>query len=377
MLRLSQHEPVARGRLRNVYLHPDDRGLLVKVIRADAVARPWGKWYKFRRRFRQYLCYMREIGEYVAVHARQGGNPPFLQEVKGFVETDMGLGLVVKAVYGEDGALAPSVRSMLRDGIFDDAAERALQSFFRDLLASDVIASDLNGGNVVYAYDRELGHHFVMIDGLGQPNLIPLKCFSRTINRRGKLRRIGKLSRQVAEARAPGGGAAVPERFRLPKRFVRRSRKILWVTACAAAVVFAVKPHSDRPSMEAERSSAASDRAPERVRAVGTTEEERWPDRVESLADYLPKGASLEEDGERGGPWVLSLEDGTRIEAMGGMATGDGLVLQGPAVMTDAARVELQQSSQVLVTPEGVVRIPGGSYSVRGEDDDDPVALQD
>jgi hypothetical protein len=231
MISLKDRQPAAEGRQRYVFIHTTDPDLVIKIIRPDAIGRAWGKWYKLRRSYGQYLSYMREIGEYVTTHAREGGSPRFVQKVRGLVETDMGLGLVLDAVRGKDGALAPSLRSMLREGTFDQAAAQALETFFTELTASDVIASDLNGGNIVYAYDEGEGHRFVMIDGLGQHNLIPLKRVSRVLNVKGKVRRIAKLRRQIAAAQTAEAPVHLPVR---PRRVVRFRHALL--TSCAAAV---------------------------------------------------------------------------------------------------------------------------------------------
>jgi len=255
MILLSERQPVAQGKQRYVFTHPDHSELIIKVIRPDAVDRAWGRWYKMRRCYGQYLSYMREIGEYVATHAREGSSPPFVQRIKGLVDTDMGLGLVLDAVRGEDGGLAPSLREMLRTGTFDRTAERDLDVFFRDLMASDVIAADLNSGNVVYAQDAEGGSRFVMIDGLGQHNLIPIKRFSRTINRRGKLRRIGKLRRQIAAAR----GQDVPRRG-MSRRAARLRNRLLTAGAALVALAGTLSIPS-RHAGFAEIGSAGSDPA--------------------------------------------------------------------------------------------------------------------
>ncbi len=203
-IKLKDTQPLAQGRMRYIYAHPADPGLVIKVIRPDVIDQRWGSgqpWYKASRRFRQYISYMREVAEYVATHARYGRNLPFAQQVVGFAETDLGLGLVLKAIRGENGGLAPSVTAMLFNGTFDAAAEQALQQFIRDLLESDLVVADLHGGNIVYAYDESRGHHFVMIDGLGQSNILPFKSMFRSFNRRSKLRHIARLHRRMEEIR--------------------------------------------------------------------------------------------------------------------------------------------------------------------------------
>jgi len=203
-IKLKDTQPIAQGRMRYVYPHPGDPDLVIKIIRPDVIDQRWGsgqKWYKARRRFGQYISYMREIAEYVAAHARYGRNPLFAQQVVGLAETDLGLGLVLKAVRGKDGGLAPSVTTMLVNGTFDAAAEKALEKFIQELLESDIIVADLHGGNMVYAYDEERGHHFVMIDGLGQSNILPFKSVFRSFNRRSKLRHIARLRSRMDEIR--------------------------------------------------------------------------------------------------------------------------------------------------------------------------------
>ncbi len=231
MLALKEKQPLARGRQRYVYEHPEDPDLIIKVIRPDSITETWSRWYKARRVYGQYLSYMREIGEYVATHAREGSSPPFVQRIEGLVETDMGLGLVLHAVRGEDGRLAPSLKTLLREGNFDRQAAQALDEFTSDLLASGVIVSDLHSGNVVYGRGESGAGRFVMIDGLGQANLIPLKRWSGTLNLKGKMRRIGKLRKQIA--------AASPARNMEPGK----SRRLAWTAAfipAAAAAVFAI-----------------------------------------------------------------------------------------------------------------------------------------
>src|SRR5688572_28872606 len=98
MLLLKHQSPIAQGRMRSVYPHPTDPGLVIKVIRPEVIDQRWGSgqpWYKTRRRFRQYISYMRETVEYVAMYARYGKSLPFAQKVSGFIETDLGLGLVI------------------------------------------------------------------------------------------------------------------------------------------------------------------------------------------------------------------------------------------------------------------------------------------
>lgn len=207
-LRLTDREPLARGRSRLVYGHPANPALIVKVIRPDVIDARFGSgaaWYKRRRRFGRFISYIREVQEYVAVWSAHDESPPFLQKVYGLVETDLGLGLVTSAARSEDGGLAPSLSELMRDGGFDRDAAGRLEEFFDRLLDCAVIVSDLNPGNLVYAHTPEHGRHFVLIDGLGNNNIWPLKILSRWVNRRSKLGRIRYLKAKIAKRLAQAG----------------------------------------------------------------------------------------------------------------------------------------------------------------------------
>lgn len=199
---LKDQKPVAKGRMRFVYPHPHDPRLIIKVIRPDVIDERWGSgqsWYKARRRFGQYISYMREIGEYIATYNRDGSSLAFTQKVVGLAETDLGLGLVLEAVLDSNGNLAPSLPTLIDRGLFNDEAKAALEIFIQQVLDSDVIVADLHGGNIVYACNAEGLHHFIMIDGLGLSNILPLKCVFPSLNRRSKLRHILRLRKRLAD----------------------------------------------------------------------------------------------------------------------------------------------------------------------------------
>jgi hypothetical protein len=208
VLQLQDREPLAKGRARLVFEHPDDPSLLIKVIRPEVIEERFGSgtaWYKRRRRFGRFLSYIREIQEFVAVWSAENRSPHFLQKVHGLVETDLGLGLVTSAARAEDGSLAPSLSVLMKDGYFDAEAAAKLENFFCELLDCAVIISDLNPGNLVYAHTPGHGRHFVLIDGLGNNNLWPMKVLSRWFNHRSKLGRIDRLRTKIAKRLAQAG----------------------------------------------------------------------------------------------------------------------------------------------------------------------------
>lgn len=208
-MKLSHLEPVAVGSQRYVFVHPQNPDLLVKVptekYRAHntGTVGPWHKrFFRSRRRMKHFQVFLREIREHLALRAESPLQSPHVQNLIGFAETDMGNGLVTEAVRDRSGDLAPTLRHLLRSGRFDAVAERQLEIFFAWLLESPLIVGDLTVGNLVYGYRPDIGEHFVLIDGLGEKNLIPFNSLSRRLNRRTKLRKIGRVRARIERERA-------------------------------------------------------------------------------------------------------------------------------------------------------------------------------
>lgn len=212
LLKLKDQTPLTMGRSRLVFEHPDDPSLIVKVVRPDVVDDRFGRgtaWYKRRRRYGRFLSYVRELQEYIAVHAAHNHSPPFLQKVIGLAETDLGLGLVTEAARDAEGNLAPNLGALIATGRFDSAARARLDIFLKQVLDCDVVISDMNVGNLVYAFTPGRESGFVLIDGIGNSNPLPFKTLSRKINRRSKLKRFERLYNRI-RTRLDNAGHPMP-----------------------------------------------------------------------------------------------------------------------------------------------------------------------
>lgn len=195
-IQLSLRKPLASGSTRDVYVHPHDDDLLIKVVRRDAIEKRYGSgrpWYKTTRRYRHYISYLREIREEIALVAQSERRPDSVQKIVGFADTDLGFGLVVEAAKDRDGNLAPTLPQLIEKGVFDAKVQRDLKSCLDELQASPVILADVHGANLVYAWTAERGDHFVLIDGIGCKTLVPLNRMSRMINDYSKRKRIERL----------------------------------------------------------------------------------------------------------------------------------------------------------------------------------------
>lgn len=210
-LPLKDRTPLARGKHRLVFEHPLDAGLLIKLpneAQVRAARGEGGPWYRRPRRYRQHLGALREVQEHLALHALAGGEGPHLQTLVGFVDTDLGLGLVSRKVLGRDGALAPTLTRLVRERRFDAAAQAALDRLCHWLLQSPLLLGDLNARNLVYGFDARHGERFVIIDGIGEKTLIPLNRWSATVRRITKRRQIRRLRAAIQRLREKADAAA-------------------------------------------------------------------------------------------------------------------------------------------------------------------------
>jgi hypothetical protein len=191
---------LTQGSCRSIFRHPHQSEWLIKLLLPEYIERKYGAkapWYKRRRRLGYFVAFEREFQEQLKTYLHFDAHSSSLQYIIGLQPTDRGLGQIVEAVRGRDGHYAPTLRTLIRQGRFDEQAERELQRFFEWLLDSPIVISDLTLDNLVYRYTASRNEHFCIIDGVGEPNLIPLKSLCTWWNRSSKLRWIAKVKRRV------------------------------------------------------------------------------------------------------------------------------------------------------------------------------------
>lgn len=178
--------PVAQGLNQNVHQHPGEPDLLIKTLKLEKAERRFHRklgGLRVKRRHGIYTGWFRELNEYMAVRARnRGTHPPFLQQLYGFVETDIGLGLIVGKVKDREGRLAPKLgEAVQRDGLTPQLRANllALHEWLND---NSVITNDLSKNNILCGWSEGHGDHLVIIEGLGDHNFIPISRMSRRIN---------------------------------------------------------------------------------------------------------------------------------------------------------------------------------------------------
>lgn len=191
---------LTQGSCRSIFRHPHQSDWLIKLIRSEYIERKYGAkapWYKRRRRLGYFVGYEREFQEQLKICLHYESYPSCLFFIVGMQPTNRGLGQIVEAVRGRDGQYAPTLRTLIRQGRFNEQAVQQLRSFFDWLLESPLVISDLTLDNLVYRFTPAKGEHFCIIDGVGEPNLIPLKSSFQWWNRLSKQRWIAKVQQRI------------------------------------------------------------------------------------------------------------------------------------------------------------------------------------
>ena len=215
-LQLKGQEPIAHGNRRAIYSVEDHPGILVKVLLsasaqsrvmpAKRLLRQLFPSLAYRFLFREYACYLR-----AKITQSDDSGPLPISELRGLVQTDLGLGMIVENICDRDGNPGPTLRRLLASGAFDARHLELLNNFVRRIYTLHIRANDLNPSNIVLGH-RGGVEQFVLVDGLGDSHLIPVRSWARWMNTRS-------LNRRFAALTNPGGLVwdADTREFRLPR----------------------------------------------------------------------------------------------------------------------------------------------------------------
>jgi hypothetical protein len=182
------------GTWRWVYQHPRDDRFLVKVLKRDgkdSLAR--SRWYQRPAREGGYLLFSREIREFIAAEANSNGGPLPIPRIPGFVETDLGLGLIVEKISGRSGKLAPKLVAILRQHGFTPDIQKMLVALTEQINRHRIILHDFKTSNIVCAENDTGQRRLVLVDGFGESALVPIFSLSATANARRNWRKYRRL----------------------------------------------------------------------------------------------------------------------------------------------------------------------------------------
>ena len=195
-------EYLASGTIKLVYRHPNWDNAVLKIMRPELVDSEGQfagqRGLKRRRTIGIYREFAREISQYLSLCRRNydAGNFSFpVATPLGFVPTDRGLGLLSERISGSDSSLAPSLRSLVQKGEFSDVHAEALKRFFDDCSRLHIVFGEVNWAGIVFTTSRSGRPEFVLVDGSGEKNFLPLKSLFWHVNDR----RVREIQRRIGE----------------------------------------------------------------------------------------------------------------------------------------------------------------------------------
>ena len=198
MLTLAGQEPFAVGGTRRCYVHPHDERLCVKVLRPDrtaaarlADARGWRR-LKGLRGFddqRKELKAYRQLG-------RRRGDCTHVARCHGTVRTDQGLGIVTELHRDWHGGFPLNLEQLLPSGM-TRALAAAIDEFQAWLRRTLFLSRDLLPHNIIAVALEHERYRLVIVDGIGNSELVPLSSWFDVCARSKVERKIRKFDQRV------------------------------------------------------------------------------------------------------------------------------------------------------------------------------------
>ena len=197
VLRLDPSKLIASGKFRDVYVHPDDESKVVKVYREDGAPEKIRaeRWYRRLMPGSRYDPNAIDLKEFRRIARTVPQFQTSVAPVFGYVETDRGTALVAGCVRNPDGSICESLQQFVsREGLA--AIAPAIDELFDKLAQGHILVNDFNARNILV---RQNGDkiELVIVDGFGDPAIIPRRLISRRHNRRKLMLKKGRLLRRL------------------------------------------------------------------------------------------------------------------------------------------------------------------------------------
>jgi len=197
-LQISGQDRLASGARRVVYLHPHEPDKLIKVFierrperRAlKLVARRLLPLTRYRFVFREYHCFVR-----AAILSSGRRVPSPVVSLYGMAETDLGLGTVSERISRAGETIGPTMRALADQGELPGYLEE-LNDFVARMFGLGIRANDINTLNLVLG-ERDGKVQFILVDGLGDSHIIPIRTMSNRLNDWSLSRRFDTMARQT------------------------------------------------------------------------------------------------------------------------------------------------------------------------------------
>ncbi|WP_227370548.1 YrbL family protein [Halomonas sp. M20] len=186
MLHLQDDLLIGRGTERNCYRHPQDPTRCVKIA------------HNFKNNKQQN----RKDYEYFTKLERRGIDWSHLPRCHGWVETNLGDGLVFDLLQDTEGSPLPRLDILLADGRLTMAEIATPLTQLHDYLhANRIFTSDLRASNIVCNLEKTPPRLF-LIDGIGDRDFVKLAAHSRRLGRTKIERQWGRFMKRLENLQA-------------------------------------------------------------------------------------------------------------------------------------------------------------------------------
>lgn len=211
MLKLAERQPFAIGGTRRCYVHPADEGLCVKVLREDRTAvarlRAATGWRKLKGE-RGFDDQRKELKAYRALERRGASDWTHVPRCHGAVETDMGVGIVTDLHRDWQGDFPPNLEELLPKSGMSAALADAVDEFKAWLRRDLFLSRDLLPHNIIAVADSPTRYRLVIVDGIGNSELVPFSNWFKASARRKVERKIRKFDYRLRILLPDDGDAA-------------------------------------------------------------------------------------------------------------------------------------------------------------------------
>jgi len=217
MISLHLRKPFAKGGNRLCFVHPDNRGMCIKVARpgfSPAEKRSRKGFPKNLKPLNRFDDSQIEHEVLSTIHAELGDEVlDLIPRSYGMVETDMGPGIVTNLVTDEDHQISITLLQYLWENGLDAPIQKSLDQFYPAWQSLAVPSRDLLLHNIVVQQTSlEAGDEkqcrLIVIDGLGWSDMIPLARFFKGLAHVKAGRKIKNMKGRVTsllEAKQSGG----------------------------------------------------------------------------------------------------------------------------------------------------------------------------
>jgi hypothetical protein len=198
VLEVDESGLIAAGTRRRIYRHPDSADKVIKVFWEDQIpakrrALRRDRWFKSLRRFDDNE---NDYQEYRRVINRFGVAVSNIYAIYGYVDTTLGRGLVAEHVRNADGTTSENLGDYVRKHGCSEMIP-LVEDLFENLAKYHVVAKDPHVENIVVRELKDGRQELVVIDGLGDNNVIPFATISKALNRKKLMRKKNSVLRHI------------------------------------------------------------------------------------------------------------------------------------------------------------------------------------